>query len=108
MAPLWRRRSTPGDFLQLRDGRWLLAYGNRTADRGVDVRFTRDAGKTWSQPLRVADFQGDGGYPSSVQRADGSVVTAYYASKASYHDRYHMGVAIWDPALSAGGNGYRH
>jgi hypothetical protein len=64
------------------------------------VRTTRDAGKTWSPPRRIADFLGDGGYPSSVQLADGSVVTAYYASKASYHGRYHMGVVVWDP-LSA-------
>jgi len=100
-GPLTRPSQHPGDFLPLRDGRLMLTYGNRTADRGVDVRFTRDAGKTWSAPLRVADFQGDGGYPASVQLADGSVVTAYYASKSSYHHRYHMGVVVWDPAKSA-------
>jgi hypothetical protein len=99
-GPVTQASQHPGDFLQLRDGRWLLTYGNRTADRGVDVRFTRDAGKTWSQPQRVADFEGDGGYPSSIQLADGSVVTAYYASKSSSHSRYHMGVAVWDPAQS--------
>lgn len=99
-GPVTRASQHPGDLLQLRDGRLMLTYGNRTADRGVDVRFTRDAGRTWSPPLRVADFQGDGGYPSSVQVADGSVVTAYYASKSSFHGRYHMGVAVWDPAQS--------
>ena len=100
-GPVTEASQHPGHFLQLRDGRLMLTYGNRTANRGVDVRFTRDAGKTWSPPLRVADFQGDGGYPSSVQLADGCVVTAYYASKSSYHDRYHMGVAVWDPSKSA-------
>ena len=100
-GPVTEASQHPGDFLQLRDGRLMLTYGNRTANRGVDVRFTRDAGKTWSPPLRVADFQGDGGYPASVQLADGSVVTAYYASKSTYHGRYHMGVAVWDPAKSA-------
>ena len=99
-GPVTEASQHPGDFLQLRDGRLMLTYGNRTADRGVDVRFTRDAGKTWSPPLRVADFQGDGGYPSSVQLADGSIVTAYYASQSSSHKRYHMGVAVWDPSRS--------
>ncbi len=92
----------PGHLLRLRDGRILLSYGNRTASRGVDVRFSRDEGKTWSQPTRVADFQEDGGYPSSVQLPDGQVLTAYYASKAAYHNRYHMGVVIWDSAAEAG------
>lgn len=100
-GPVTEASQHPGDFLQLRDGRLMLTYGNRTADRGVDVRFTRDTGKTWSPPLRVADFQGDGGYPASVQLADGSIVTAYYASKSSSHGRYHMGVAVWDPTKSA-------
>jgi len=100
-GPLTTASQHPGHLLRLRDGRLLLSYGNRTADRGVDVRFSRDEGRTWSAPLRVADFQGDGGYPSSVQLADGQVLTAYYASKTSYHPRYHMGVAIWDAAAVA-------
>ena len=58
-------------------------------------------GKIWSTPVRVADFAGDGGYPASVQRADGQVVTAFYASKTPEHSRYHMGVAIWDPQRAA-------
>jgi hypothetical protein len=101
-GPVSEASQHPGDFLQLQDGRLMLTYGNRTANRGVDVRFTGDAGKTWSAPLRVADFQGDGGYPASVQLADGRVVTAYYASNSLEHHRYHMAVAIWDPAKSTG------
>ena len=77
----------------------MLTYGNRTADRGVDVRFTRTQARRGATTT-VADFQGDGGYPASVQLADGHVVTAYYASKSSYHGRYHMGVAVWNPAQS--------
>ena len=88
----------PGHLLRLRSGRILLAYGNRTPNaKGVDVRWTDDEGKTWSASVRVLDFQGDGGYPSSVQLPDGQVVTAYYARKIESHDRYHMGVVIWDP-----------
>ena len=87
----------PAHLLQLRDGRVLLSYGNRTSDRGVDVRLSNDHGKTFGPPLRVVDFQGDGGYPSSVQLPDGQVLTAYYASAIEGHHRYHMGVVVWQP-----------
>lgn len=87
----------PGHFTRLKDGRLLLSYGNRVEPKGVDVRFSSDEGQTWSAPLRVADFQGDGGYPSSVQLPDGQVLTAFYASRTTDHPRYHMGVVHWDP-----------
>jgi hypothetical protein len=35
--------------------------------------------------------------PSSVQRADDKIVTAYYSKSAENHDRYHMGVVVWEP-----------
>lgn len=95
---LTARNQHPGHLLQLQDGRVLLTYGNRTADnRGVDVRFSSDGGTSWSKPARVADFQSDGGYPSSVQLPDGQVLTSYYARRTETHDGYHMGVVIWSP-----------
>jgi hypothetical protein len=97
-GPVTEQSQHPGHFLRLADGRLMLSYGNRTADRGVDVRLSGDEGKTWSHPIRVVDFQQDGGYPSSVQLPDGQILTAYYARKTTYHDGYHMGVVIWAPA----------
>jgi hypothetical protein len=90
----------PGHLLRLRDGRILLTYGNRTKDRGVDVRTSGDEGQTWSEPVRVLDFQGDGGYPASVQRGGGQIVTACYASRTEKHPRYHVAIVIWDPEKS--------
>jgi len=97
-GPVTTASQHPGHLVRLNDGRLLLSYGNRTASRGVDVRFSRDEGRTWSESLRVAEFQGDGGYPSSVQLPDGQVLTAFYAGKTAHHRRYQMGVAVWDPA----------
>jgi Neuraminidase (sialidase) len=88
----------PGHFTRLTDGSVLLSYGNRLNPKGVDVRVSDDEGTTWSEPFRVVDFQGDGGYPSSVQLPDGQVLTAYYAQRIAGHNRYHMGVVVWDPA----------
>ena len=87
----------PGHLLRLRDGKVLLTYGNRTKSRGIDVRWSADEGKTWAEPMRIVPFGGDGGYPASAQRADGQVVTVYYAQKMGNRNRYHMGVATWDP-----------
>jgi hypothetical protein len=106
-AATWQRRQKltgaqqhPGHFARLKDGRLLLSYGNRVDPKGVDIRFSADEGETWSEPLRVTDFQGDGGYPSSVQLPDGQVLTAFYASRTASHPGYHMGVVVWDPRAS--------
>jgi Neuraminidase (sialidase) len=90
----------PGHFTRLAGGQVLLSYGNRVVPRGVDVRFSDDQGQTWSEPFRVVDFENDGGYPSSIQRPDGRVLTAYYARRIAGHDRYHMGVVVWDPVMT--------
>jgi hypothetical protein len=90
----------PGHFARLKDGSVLLSCGNRLEPKGVDVRFSDDDGKSWSEPFRVVDFQGDGGYPSSLSLPDGQVLTAYYARRIAGHDRYHMGVVVWDPTVT--------
>jgi hypothetical protein len=88
-----------GHLMRLKDGRLLLTYGVRVqGQRGVKAKFSSDDGKTWSEPMRVMrSDEGDCGYPSSVQRADDKIITAYYSRKAPEHDGYHMGVAIWAP-----------
>lgn len=97
----------PAHFLRLRDGRLIFSYGNRAGDgtpersgNGVEILVSTDEGKSWSKPLRVLDWQGDGGYPSSVELPDGQVLTAYYARHIAGHDGYHMGVAVWSPQAS--------
>ena len=92
------RNEINGHLLRLKDGRLLLSYGVRVAGRhGVCAKLSPDDGKTWGAPLRLAHSdESDCGYPSSVQRADGKLVTAYYSKKAPECDHYHMGVALWD------------
>lgn len=94
------RNEINGHLARLKDGRLLLTYGNRIKGRyGVLAKLSSDEGKTWSGPIRIADtLHGDCGYPSSVQRQDGKIVTAYYAKKSKLFDHYHMGVAIWNAA----------
>ncbi len=101
----WRRQQRltapdchPGDLLRLRDGRILLTYGDRRGpDFGVNGRLSADDGRTWTPEFRVlGGFRSrDSGYPSSVELADGTIVTAYYARGSDLHDGYHLGIARW-------------
>jgi hypothetical protein len=47
--------------------------------------------------VRLANtLESDCGYPSTVQRTDGKLVTAWYSKASENHQRYHMGVAVWE------------
>lgn len=97
-GPLSLSYQHPAHLMRLSDGRILLTYGNRcTGMWGIDARISSDEGKTWGNPLKLVPLaKADLGYPSAVQRADGKIVTAWYASRSDEHNRYYVGVAIWD------------
>lgn len=73
----------PFDATVLKDGQLLLSYGSRTEALGAGVILSKDLGKTWDEERRVLlgwdSLSGDTGYPSTVQLADGTIVTMYYA-----------------------------
>lgn len=98
----------PAGLTALADGALLLTYGIRGDDRyGIGAKLSRDAGRTWSEPQVLVDLMPatnphdpdpkhrDGGYPASVQLADGTIVTAYYCKGVPAHQRYHVGVLRW-------------
>ncbi|MFH0796169.1 MAG: sialidase family protein [Candidatus Omnitrophota bacterium] len=87
----------PAHLCRLKDGRILLSYGVRNPGMlGVCARVSCDGSLTWSAPLVLfsTDYV-DGGYPSSVQMGDGTIVTAYYCASIPMHRRYHMGIVRW-------------
>ena len=94
------RNEINAHLMRLSDGRLLLTYGNRIKGQfGVLAKLSVDEGRTWGSPIRLArTLESDCGYPASVQRSDGRIVTAYYAKRSAIGDTYHMGVAIWDAA----------
>ncbi len=88
----------PGHLLQLADGSLLLVYGIRNRPFcGIGARLSKDKGFSWSEPVFLVNLENvtDCGYPSSVQNADGTIVTAYYTKNMPGHNRYHMGVVLW-------------
>jgi len=99
LGPVTGAGELPGHLLELADGRILLCYGIRHHGfYGVGARVSDDGGRRWYTPMALVDLDDahDGGYPSSVQSPDGSIVTAYYARGVAAHRRYHMGVVRWD------------
>lgn len=97
----------PGHLLRLADGRVLVTFGMRNAS-SVGIRISPDEGRTWESPrvlVTMPSWKGlvfdppprehDLGYPSTVQLADGSFVTAWYSIGTEQHTRYHMGTVLW-------------
>ena len=97
-GPLSLPAQHPAHLCLLADGRVLLVYGLRNQGLlGVAARLSDDEGESWSAPRVLVNLgiPADCGYPSSVQLADETIVTAYYASRIPAHQRYHMGVVLW-------------
>ncbi|QDV38614.1 exo-alpha-sialidase [Tautonia plasticadhaerens] len=103
----WEFRSTPApeigtgnppSLVRLPDGRLALVYGHRDEPFGILARLSDDDGRTWSGPIVLRDDGGgtDLGYPRSVVRPDGSVLSVYYYNDRSGPDRY-LAATIWDP-----------
>jgi len=101
-------RQHPADLTALPDGRILLSYGVRNEGNwSIAVRIGDADGRVWSPPIELVDLEGstdqradpkpirDGGYPSTVVLADGTLVTAYYTRGVMAHNRYHVGVVRW-------------
>lgn len=88
----------PASLTRLADGRVCLTYGYRGEPYGMRARLSGDGGKTWGREVTLRDDGGgrDLGYPRSVQRPDGKVVTVYYYHDEPKGERY-IAATIWDP-----------
>ncbi|MDB6169557.1 MAG: exo-alpha-sialidase [Verrucomicrobia bacterium] len=79
---LTRNQEHPADLLQLRNGDILLSFGERNKPYGVQAMISRDQGRTWDRNNRYIlawdGDHGDLGYPVTVERKDGKLVTIYY------------------------------
>lgn len=92
------KSGNPPSLLKLRDGRLAVIYGYRSEPCGIRARFSSDEGKTWGEEFKIRP---DGpwwdlGYPRSVQRPDGKIVSVYYFMRKKDTERY-IAASIWDP-----------
>jgi hypothetical protein len=84
--------------LRLRDGRLVIVYGYRRPAFGIRARVSRDQGLTWGGEiiLRADGGNNDLGYPRSVERPDGTIVSTYYYNTDPRKERF-IGVTLWRP-----------
>ena len=71
----------PPHLLPLTGGRMIVTYGRRKAPFSERACLSTDGGATWDveHEMTLCDaVNSDLGYPSSVQLADGSILTVYY------------------------------
>lgn len=95
------KSGNPPSLLRLRDGRLVVIYGYRSKPWGIRARFSSDQGKSWGEEFKIRP---DGpwwdlGYPRSVERSDGKIVTVYYFMRAKDTERY-IAATIWDPGTA--------
>lgn len=88
----------PPSLLRLTDGRICLTYGYRAEPYEIRAQLSDDSGRTWNRQwiLRTNGGGRDIGYPVSIQRPDGKIVTIYYFHDQALGDRY-IAATIWDP-----------
>jgi hypothetical protein len=89
----------PPAMIRLRDGRVCLTYGYRAKPYSMCAKLSSDGGKTWGPELvlRNDGVTTDMGYPRTVQRADGKVVTAYYFADGKRGPERFIAATIWQP-----------
>lgn len=88
----------PPAAVLLPDGRFCVSYGFRKKPFGIRARITADKGRTWTPEIILRDdgFDGDLGYPRSLVRPDGRVLTLYYFNGPRGSDRAIEGT-LWTP-----------
>lgn len=111
--PVTQDREHPADLLRLKSGALLLTFGQRNKPFGVQAMVSRDDGETWERASRVVlAFDGDHsdlGYPVTIERPDGRLVTVYYIVYGERDPEGLKGIApknaftkaiIWSPPRS--------
>jgi hypothetical protein len=97
-VPNTGRGGNPPTLTQLLDGRLCITYGYRSEPYGIRAVLSEDQGVTWSEPIALRSDAGnrDIGYPRTVQRDDGVLVTVYYYNDAPASERY-IAATLWQP-----------
>ncbi len=92
----------PPHLVDLGDGRIVVTFGYRLQPFGIRARISDDHGLSWSNDSVLRDDGGGGdlGYPRSVLRPDGKLVTVYYFNDDAHKERYISGT-IWTPPAKA-------
>lgn len=88
----------PAHLLRLGDGRLLLTYGWRQPDFGIRAVLSEDDGESWQAgpaiAIRRGMKNGNLGYPVTLERRDGTLISIYYGEDAGGTTT--IQATIWD------------
>ena len=93
----------PADLVELPDGRIVLCHGERNYPMGVHAAVSSDGGRAFNlhDKLSLSWFANnrDTGYPSSVVRKDGRILTLYYQvdDTTNHPQSAKCKALIWEP-----------
>jgi hypothetical protein len=88
----------PASLIRLKDGRLCLTWGQRRKPFSIRAIFSGDEGKSWGGEFVIHEggVNPDLGYPRTVQRPDGNLVTVFYFNQANRNERF-LARTIWSP-----------
>lgn len=94
----------PSSLTQLPDGRVVCVYGYRRPPWGIRAKISEDLCATWGEEIILRDDGGsyDLGYPRTLLRPDGALVSVYYFNSKDDVIKQNGGVrhiagTIWTP-----------
>ena len=89
----------PASLIRLQDGRLCAVYGYREKPFSMRARLSKDGGDSWGEEIALRDDGAgrDIGYPRSVQRPDGKIVSIYYFHDPVTGPERYIGATIWNP-----------
>jgi Neuraminidase (sialidase) len=89
---------SPPHLMRHSSGALVCVYGYRLPPYGQRAMISRDGGRTWQADIILRDDGPDGdlGYPSSVELADGSLLTVYYQKVGSAEDKCSLLWTRWE------------
>lgn len=93
----------PANLTELGDGRLVCTYGYRQFPYGIRATVSENGGRTWGNEIVLRDDGGSGdlGYPRTLLRPDGKLITVYYfhskvdAAKKCGRVR-HIAATVWE------------
>lgn len=89
--------STPPHLMQMTDGTLVLSYGYRSEPYNIRAIVSKDNGESWSNEIELTSggVDGDFGYPATIERGNGELLTVYYQKLSADKKNTALKEVIW-------------
>lgn len=104
-------KGTPPHLYQHSNGTLVMTYGHRAVPFGIHARVSYDEGESWKEDILLTDdapryinefnvdWSWDLGYPATIEREDGKLLTVYYQRLDGSHHNTSWLYLVWDAPL---------